>query len=423
MLSFLNRTVIHMKSHYLLLIGLLIQSLSFAQTGVVEGYVFEKNNRGFINKAKVVALDSESEAIKGETISDAEGKFKFNLALGKKYIIVANHRDFLAKEVTVTLAADASKATYAKIEMERKPGYIFDVTIAELTRNMEPTDAISGTRIEIYNNTSKKEELVLEDHQFPTFKFNFLPGNHYTVMIRKKGFLAKRLEAYVDVDGCILCFDGLGRITPNVTDVMTNNNQLGTFLANVELEPIVLEKTFQIENIYYDFDKSDIRPDAALQLDKVVSLLEENPSISVELGSHTDSRGRDAYNMSLSERRAASAVAYIVQNGIASSRITSRGYGETQIANQCTNGVTCSDADHERNRRTVLKITGIDKTTETIFTPLKRIIEEDAAWEEVIESKEIMIKEGEELPEELKKDLEKQKQREQEENEEKEGQN
>ena len=284
--------------------------------------------------------------------------------------------------------------------MERKPGYIFDVTVAEKRSGLNSVDAILDSRIEIYNNTTRTEELVLEAHPHPTFKFNFLPGNHYTIMIRKQGYLAKRIEAYVDVDGCILCFDGLGKVEPNVTDVMTHGNEMGTFLANVEMDKLVLEKTFKIENIYYDYDKSFIRPDAAIELNKVVALLEDNPSISVELGSHTDSRGRDAYNMSLSQRRAAAAVEYLVQTGgITASRLTSRGYGESQLANQCSNGVQCSEKNHQYNRRTELKITGIDKVKETIFVPLKRIIEEDALSEEVLHSEEIRLLPGEKLPE------------------------
>lgn len=401
-----------MRILFLIVFSGLINLSLFAQNTTIEGYVFEQNNRGYIENAKVVALDASLESLKAETRTNKDGFFTFEVPADvKSYILVANHRDFLATETTVQTKPIGEK-TYGKIEMERKPGYIFDVTIAENGANQTTVDAIMGARIDIYNNTTKTEELVLEEHPHPNFNFNFLPGNHYTIMIRKKGFLAKRIEAYVDVDGCILCFDGLGRIEPNVTDVMTHGNEIGTFLANVELERLVLEKTFKIENIYYDFDKSYIRPDAAIELDKVVQLLEENPSISVELGSHTDARGRDAYNMSLSDRRAAAAVEYIVtQGGIAAHRLTSRGYGESQIINRCTNGVQCSEEEHQLNRRTELKITGIDKVKETVFVPLKRIIEEDALLEEVLNSEEIYIREGQELPEELKKAIEKEAQK------------
>ncbi|AZI26012.1 flagellar motor protein MotB [Pedobacter sp. G11] len=123
------------------------------------------------------------------------------------------------------------------------------------------------------------------------------------------------------------------------------------------LEKISIGKAIRLENIYYDFDKSNIRPDAAIELDKLVKIMTENPTIWIELGSHTDSRGNDEYNQSLSQRRANSAVQYIIDKGIEKSRITAKGYGESRLVNGCSNGVKCSVADHQLNRRTEFTIT------------------------------------------------------------------
>lgn len=122
------------------------------------------------------------------------------------------------------------------------------------------------------------------------------------------------------------------------------------------VDVIELNKAIRIENIYYDFDKWNIRPDAAVELDKLVKILKDNPTIWIELGSHTDSRGKDAYNLNLSQKRAVSAVDYIVSRGIDKRRITARGYGETQLLNRCANGVECSVEEHQLNRRTEFKI-------------------------------------------------------------------
>jgi OOP family OmpA-OmpF porin len=121
-------------------------------------------------------------------------------------------------------------------------------------------------------------------------------------------------------------------------------------------DPVVLNKEIRIENIYYDFDKWNIRPDAALELDKLVQILKENPTIWIVLGSHTDSRGDDAYNQRLSQNRADSAVEYIINRGIDKNRITAKGYGETRLLNRCSNGVKCSIAEHQLNRRTEFTI-------------------------------------------------------------------
>lgn len=112
-----------------------------------------------------------------------------------------------------------------------------------------------------------------------------------------------------------------------------------------------LAKTFNIKEIYFDFDKSNIRPDAAVELAKVVDVMKEYPNMILEVRSHTDSRGSDSYNESLSNRRAKSTVKWIIEHGINSSRISGKGYGETQLTNKCSNGVPCSKEAHQANRR------------------------------------------------------------------------
>jgi len=88
----------------------------------------------------------------------------------------------------------------------------------------------------------------------------------------------------------------------------------------------------------------------------VVSLLNKYPNLSLEMRSHTDSRGSDEYNLSLSQKRAKSAHKYLVDKGIDPSRITFRGFGETELKNQCANGTKCDDSLHEENRRTEFKV-------------------------------------------------------------------
>ena len=112
------------------------------------------------------------------------------------------------------------------------------------------------------------------------------------------------------------------------------------------------ENIIKIDPIYFDLNQSYIRKDAAIILDKVVAIMKKYPEIKVMGTSHTDSRGSDVYNLNLSERRAASTVDYIIKKGIESSRIRSKGYGETLLTNTCSNGIRCSKEDHQANRRT-----------------------------------------------------------------------
>ncbi len=117
-----------------------------------------------------------------------------------------------------------------------------------------------------------------------------------------------------------------------------------------------ISKLYEINSIYYDLDKSDIRPDAAEELDKIVQFLSDNPQMNLELGAHTDARASTPYNLKLSQRRAESAVKYIIRRGIATDRIKPKGYGESQLINECSDGVECPEEMHQQNRRTEFKI-------------------------------------------------------------------
>lgn len=169
------------------------------------------------------------------------------------------------------------------------------------------------------------------------FRVRLEPNTKYDLVFEKRGFLTKRAEYTTE-----------GR-EPGYVDV-------NEFLE-IKVEKLVLNKIIDIPNILYDLGKWNIRPDAAIELDKVVQFLKDNPYIKVELGSHTDSRGSTESNQILSQQRAQSAVEYIVSHGIDNSRITAKGYGESRLKNRCANGVVCSETEHQQNRRTEIKIT------------------------------------------------------------------
>ena len=124
----------------------------------------------------------------------------------------------------------------------------------------------------------------------------------------------------------------------------------------VEMEELEVGKKFAV-NIYFDLAKWDIRPDAANLLDeKVYRFLQDNPSVTIELSAHTDCRGSDAYNKQLSQKRAESAVQYLIDEGIDPERMNAEGYGEERLTNRCDDGVDCSDEKHQENRRVEIEI-------------------------------------------------------------------
>lgn len=115
-------------------------------------------------------------------------------------------------------------------------------------------------------------------------------------------------------------------------------------------------ESIRLNNIYYDFDKSNILPDAEKDLLYLKEIMDQYPSLVIELSSHTDAQGKDNYNKRLSQRRANSAARWLIRQGVDKDRIKPVGYGEKFILNQCTNGVSCTDDEHRFNRRTEFKI-------------------------------------------------------------------
>ncbi len=140
------------------------------------------------------------------------------------------------------------------------------------------------------------------------------------------------------------------------SSIKTGNKDLT--VRDLMLEKPKAGKVFTVDNIYYDFDKWFIREDAKPALNNLVRIMQESP-ITVELSSHTDCRGSDEYNMKLSQKRAQSAVDYIIENGIDSDRITAKGYGESKPVVVCDPCLSCTEEEHQLNRRTEFKIISV----------------------------------------------------------------
>ncbi len=120
-----------------------------------------------------------------------------------------------------------------------------------------------------------------------------------------------------------------------------------------------LGELFDVKPIYYESNKFNLSFESKKELDRVAIVLQDNKGLSVELGSHTDSKGGDEANLTLSKNRAQAVYDYLVMRGVSKSRLTFKGYGETKLRNRCKNGVNCSDAEHQKNRRTEYRVSNI----------------------------------------------------------------
>ncbi len=344
----------------LLIVGsfLLITTCILSQV-TLEGYVFEEKNRGYISGADVAIFVAGTEKLIGTALTDEMGKYQIELpSLGVYDIQISKESVFAHVE---SLDVHQTDKIYIKHALTRLPGYTFEITLSE--KNVDSlaySDAIKGALIEVYNNTERREAMILEDYAYPEFKLHLRKGNHYTILIRKAGYAAKRLEAYIDVAGCILCFEGLGNTRPGVSDNLSNDNEMGVLLANIELDQIYQGKKIGLNHIYYELNSAELTQESKRQLQSVAELLKDNPGLKLELGSHTDARGADDYNLKLSQKRAKNAVDHLVKMArVSSDVLVARGYGETELVNNCKNNISCSEEQHAQNRRTELKIIDI----------------------------------------------------------------
>lgn len=144
------------------------------------------------------------------------------------------------------------------------------------------------------------------------------------------------------------------------TEIVSSKNvdRSNTLYLNLQvcMEETTCGKSINLKNIHYDLDKFFIREDAKAELNKLVQFMKDNPTVKVELASHTDSRASDDYNKTLSQNRADAAVDYLVSKGIDKARLKPIGYGETQLLNKCSNDADCTEEQHQMNRRTEMKV-------------------------------------------------------------------
>jgi outer membrane protein OmpA-like peptidoglycan-associated protein len=249
---------------------------------------------------------------------------------------------------------NSSKDDFAyTLNKDGKTGYIssnrdnFTDKIFEITKN-DPTFILSGhvsqkgkstisidsAVVEIYNQTEKTRQMLLTDKN-GNYKMKLKVNSEYEVRCWKPMYFT---------------------VTKPHLFCMVERKLSENFVANFVLDQIIIEKPIVLDNIYYDLDKWDIRPDAAMELDRLVQVLEKNPKIQIELSSHTDSRAGDQYNLVLSDKRAKAAVQYIISKGIDAKRMKWKGYGESKLVNNCKNDVPCTEEEHQKNRRTEFKV-------------------------------------------------------------------
>ena len=275
-------------------------------------------------------IPSEATAI-GATLS--EGYFSSNRPNGKGGDDIYHFTQRVPRPKLTPPMVDTVPAVRGKILLDV---YVLEKIFAVADN---PNSAVVARRpiqnafIEMANQTKVLEKKQLADG---IFSKELLPDQNLQFKATADGFLA-------------------GSNMISTVGFATNTSQDQKVELEIVLDRIYRNQEIVLENIYYDYDRAEIRSDAEPTLNKLAQTLEQNPSIKIQLGSHTDCRGQDRYNRDLSQRRAQSAVNYLIAKGIAPERLSAIGYGEAFPTATCA-CQSCTEVENQANRRTTFKI-------------------------------------------------------------------
>jgi outer membrane protein OmpA-like peptidoglycan-associated protein/tetratricopeptide (TPR) repeat protein len=300
---------------------------------VVKGVV--KDNKGEILPNTLVSLLDDKNVEKAKKTVGEDGKFSFDVDDNKKYSLEGNKEEYFEGKNSFT-SEGSEDIIYSNLILEKIP----ELSLRILTTDRATRFTLPDVKVKLINNLTDKTENFVSSASGDVIKP--LSDNKindrisYNMVIEKEGYLSKTVtyNRTIDKDGQYDVNIGLDKI------------DVGTDIASL----------IEIKPIYFDLGKSTIRKDAALELDKIVKVMNENPKMVIELGSHTDCRGSFASNESLSNQRAISSADYIKKKITNPERIYGKGYGESRLKNACScEGSiksTCTEAEHQQNRRT-----------------------------------------------------------------------
>ncbi|MEM7105359.1 MAG: OmpA family protein [Bacteroidota bacterium] len=304
----------------------------------VEVLVFDELTGDPIEGAEVV-YDC---AVGSPGTSDVEGKLYMEVALNKVCEFSATKDAYDDNTVSATTNDyKPGDKIFVQIPMSRPLEFALIGTV--VNPDGEP---VEGATITLTTDCGDEPFVVLSDEN-GNYDFDLDPDCCYLVKADKENYLTK------STDVCTRGQTNSVELTADLT--------ITPFRETIDPSSPVAEEVIiaiQIPRIYYDFDRATLRKDASEDLATVLRILQANPDVIIEIGSHTDARGPKSYNMRLSARRAESVVRYMRNNGIDRKRLLAKGYGETRPVNGCIDGMKCSAAQHQENRRTEMRVVG-----------------------------------------------------------------
>ena len=323
--------------------------------------VIDAETNSPIKNALVVIENTDGSGLESDGKTGDNGLFEATIVDGKTYKVAVGKDGYIVSEKEVTAR-----------QMMKGISFIFNLEKAKCVElfgtvvNEKYNKAVPNTTITLVNKCTG-EKTVVTSQKDGSFDFCLENGCDFDIVANKESFIetetmVSTVETTVgnmkEIKIEMLPISKLTKSDPVVKEESTA--EVKKHFLGDEKATFKVGQVLTLKNIYYDFNKSNIRADAQVELDYIVTMMNEFSNMEITLTSHTDSRGKVKYNKKLSEKRAISARQYIISKGISPNRIIATGYGESALKNECKDGVNCPDGKHQINRRTEILINKMD---------------------------------------------------------------
>lgn len=305
-----------------------------------EGVLLPSDNSDGSFVFKLIRKNAESLGT-ADLYTNNTGEADYSFLGERRYLLLVTKDGYTSKEMVHSTIGNTGKSV---ISVPMSKAYCAE--LGGVVKSSQNNQVLANAVVKIKNTCDGTEQILVTDEQ-GAFNYCLPLGCDYSITGIKERFNSQTVAVR-----------GLEATTPINREIVLTPSAVGVF---EEGSVIVLE------NIYYDFNKSYIRKGAARELDELLLILRNYPSMEIELGSHTDSRGENAYNQRLSSKRAESAKEYLVARGIEANRIKAVGFGESLLRNGCKDGVNCSEEEHQYNRRTEVKVINLDSPVQVKY--------------------------------------------------------
>lgn len=312
--------------------------------------IFEEGSDTPVSNA-TVAIKAQGEGKDEQVLfTDSDGVINICLDGNNNFLFELSKDEYISSSLGFsTIRVSDDKSTRLEVSMLKLPpapdlpkpdknwendSNVVIPTLRGTVTNEDSDKPIEGVKITLQNDCdgSIKQTVTGPDGRY---EFELIEGCAYTLVASKPSYGTNK--------GSISRIPVASR--PKVVSANLKMLKAGDYL--------------KLDNINYDTGKWEIKKETARELDKMVATMRKYPTMKIEIGSHTDSQGNAQLNQYLSERRAKAAVAYLASKGIANNRMVAKGYGETLLLNKCKDGVLCTEAEHQQNRRTEFKVLSV----------------------------------------------------------------